>query len=315
MKRPTKRPTKRLVWLLPVVLLAVLLAACSAATSAPSGGRQAFGDGTVTSADAKPGLAVGAPAPAGAGSAEQAAKGNGVPVPQAFDPDRALILTATIAMRASDPWAISDKAQQVATALGGDVMGLSQGGTKDDRTANLVLRVPSDRFNDALRQLRGLDAEVVSSSVDGKDVTDQFVDLKARLAAKQSEEQRYLALLARADKIDDILKIDQALSSVRTQIEQLTGQINSIAQRTKFSTITVSITPAGSIVTPDPKPAWDPTRTITAALAALAVLFRGVADLSIWLLVFGWIPLVILGGVLLATRTVRGRRVGAHTAA
>ena len=311
MKRPTKRPATRLV-LLPVVLLAVVLAACSAATSAPGVGRQSFGEGTVTTADAKPGVAVGAPALTGPGSAEQQAKGNGVPVPQAFDPDRALILTATIAMRASDPWVVSDKAQQIATALGGDVMGLSQGGTKDDRTANLVLRVPSDRFNEALRQLRGLDAEVVSSSVDGKDVTDQFVDLKARLVAKQTEEQRYLALLGRADKIDDILKIDQALSSVRTQIEQLTGQINSIAQRTKFSTITVGVTSASPIVTPDPKPAWDPTRTITAALAALAILFRGVADLAIWLLVFGWIPLVILGGVLVVARS---RRAGARPVA
>lgn len=302
-----KRPTKRLV-LLPVVLLAVVLAACSAATSAPGVGRQSFGDGTATSAAAKLGVAVGAPAPAGAGTTEQQAKGNGIPVPQAFDPDRALILTATIAMRATDPWAISEKAQQVATALGGDVMGLSQGGTKDDRTANLVLRVPADRFNEALRQLRGLDAEVVSSNVDGKDVTDQFVDLKARLAAKQSEEQRYLALLARADKIDDVLKIDQALGSVRTQIEQLTGQINSIAQRTKLSTITVSITPVGPIVTPDPKPAWDPSRTITAALAALALLLRGVADLAIWLLIFGWIPLVIFGGVLIVTRARRVAR-------
>ena len=313
MKRPTRSLAKRLV-LLPA-LLAVVLAACSAATSSPTGVRTLIGDGGTTAADAKSGFAVGASAPAiGPGTTEQGLKGNGVPVPQAFDPDRALILTASIAMRANDPWAISDKAQQIATALGGDVMGLSQGGRSDDRTANLVLRVPADRFNEALRQLRGLDAEVVSSNVDGKDVTEQFVDLKARLAAKQSEEARYLALLARADKIDDILKIDQALANVRTQVEQLTGQINGIANRTKFSTITVSITPVAPVIPTDPK-AWDPSRTITAALATLALLLRGVADLAIWLLIFGWIPLVLLAGVLLATRAARGRRTEARPTA
>jgi len=298
-----------------VVLVAVLLAACSAATSAPTGARSAFGVSGTAATDAKP-AALGAPAPGGVANAEAATKGNGIPVAQAFDPERALILTATVAMRASDPWAVSEKAQQIATALGGDIMGLNQSGTKDDRTANLVLRVPSDRFNEALRQLRGLDAEVTSSSVDGKDVTDQFVDLKARLAAKQSEEQRYLALLVRADKVDDILKIDQALGSVRTQVEQLTGQINSISSRTKFSTISVSITPVGPIVTTDPKPAWDPSRTIAAALAALALVFRGVADLAIWLLIFGWIPLVILGGILFFSRVVtRTRRTDARPSA
>ena len=309
-----KRPTKHLV-LLPMVilgvLLAVVLAACSA-SSAPTSlsvPRAAIGDGPVDNAgrtDVKPGAAVGAPAAPGT---DLQAKGNGVPLAPAFDPDRALILTATIALRAGDPWAISDKAQQVAAALGGDVMGLSQGGKGDDRTANLVLRVPSDRFNEALRQLRGLDAEVVSSNVDGKDVTEQFVDLKARLAAKQGEEQRYLALLARADKIDDILKIDQALTSVRTQVEQLTGQINGIAQRTKYSTITMSITSAVPVVTPADPRAWDPSRTVTAALATLALILRGVADLAIWLVIFGGIPLLILGGALLVTR---GRRPGAQ---
>jgi len=301
-----QRPTKRLV-LIPVVLLAVVLAGCSGATSTTGAPRAAIGAPPVENlsarTDVKPGVAVGAPA--GGATADQASKGNAVPIAPAFDPDRALILTATIALRASDPWATSDKAQQVASALGGDVMGLSQGGKGDDRNANLVLRVPSDRFNEALRQLRGLDAEVVSSNVDGKDVTEQFVDLKARLAAKQSEEQRYLALLARADKIDDILKIDQALSAVRTQVEQLTGQINGIAQRTKFSTITVSITPALSVITPaDPK-AWDPARTITAALATLALILRGLADLAIWAVIFGGLPLLVLGGILVATRTRR----------
>jgi len=312
MKRLSSR--NRLAPLALVVLVAVLLAACSAATSAPGAVSRSVGDGT-TATDARS-FAVGAPAPGGVAKAEPAVKGNGIPVAQAFDPDRALILTATVAMRASDPWAVSEKAQQIATALGGDIMGLNQSGTKDDRTANLVLRVPSDRFNEALRQLRGLDAEVTSSSVDGKDVTDQFVDLKARLAAKQSEEQRYLALLVRADKVDDILKIDQALGSVRTQVEQLTGQINSISSRTKFSTISVSITPVGPIVTTDPKPAWDPSRTIAAALAALALVFRGVADLAIWLLIFGWIPLVILGGILFFSRVVtRTRRTDARPSA
>lgn len=298
-----KRPTKRFLFL--PLFLAVLLAACGAASSAPSAARPAIGEGGTTAVDGKSGLAVAVPAPAIGPGTDQSLKGTGIGVPQAFDPDRALILTATIALRAGDPWAISDKAQQVATALGGDVMGLSQGGKGDDRTASLVLRVPADRFTEALRQLRGLDADVVSSSVDGKDVTEQFVDLKARLAAKQSEEQRYLALLARADKIDDILKIDQALSSVRTQVEQLTGQINGIAQRTKYSTITVSIAPALPVVGPSDPKAWDPSRTVGLALATLALILRGVADLAIWLLIFGGIPLLILGGALLVTR---GRR-------
>ena len=288
---------KRLVWLLPAVLL---LAACATSAGTASSGVGRGGFGVTTDAAAPQPAAVN-------GSVPQGSTANGVPVPQALDPNRSVILTASIAMKAADPWAMADKAQAVATGLGGDVIGLSQSGSQDQRVASLTMRVPADRFNDALRQLRALDAEVVSSTVDGKDVTDQFVDLKARLAAKLSEEQRYLSLLTRATAIDDILKIDSALSNVRTQIEQLQGQVNSIASRTQFSTITVSISPS-IVPVPTTTSAWDPAKTVAQAFATMAGVLHGFADVAIWMLVFGWIPLVAIAIALIATRSRRTLR-------
>ena len=291
---------KRLGWLVPAVLF---LAACSGAgstTSAPAqGGGAAPANFAVTTSKDVAGK------PAGGEAA------NGVPVPQAFDVTRSVILSANISMKASDPWATADKAQAVALSLGGDVIGVSESGGKDNHLATLTLRVPSDRFAEALRQLRALDGEVVSSNVDGKDVTDQFVDLKARLSAKQAEEQRYTALLARAATIDEILKVDVALANVRTQIEQLQGQVNSIASRTQFSTIVMTITPAIAAVVTPPAPAWDPLKTVTVALRTLAVMLQGFADLAIWLIVFGWIPLLALAILLIATRGRRTARAAA----
>jgi hypothetical protein len=293
---------QRILWLLPAILLVAGCAAGSGATSAGPAGQAARGAADFSVS--KPG-AVAAPAPA-----QGTEVGNGVPVPQAFDTSRSIILTANIAMKAADPWAMADKAELVAKGVGGDIIGLSQSGSGDQRVASLVMRVPSDRFTDTLRQLRALDAEVVSSNVDGKDVTDQFVDLKARLTAKQAEEQRYNALLTRANTIDEILKIDSALSNVRTQIEQLQGQVNSISARTQFSTITVSISPSVAPVGSTPS-AWDPTKTVAQALATLAAVLRGFADVAIWMLIFGWIPLVLLAVALILTRGRRNLRAPA----
>jgi len=295
---------KRLLWVLPAVLLLAACAAQGAPSSAGSG--QAFGGAATDGAVgiAKSGVAVGAP------PQTSETGSNGVPVPQAFDPTRSIILTANVAMKATDPWATADKAQAVATDLGGDVIGLNESGTKDDRVASLTLRVPSAQFTEALRRLRALDADVTSSSVNGQDVSDQFVDLKARLAAKQAEEDRYNALLGRAATVDEILKVDAALSNVRTQIEQLQGQVNSINSRTQFSTITVSVSPA-IVQVGTPSGTWDPSKTVAQAFATLAAVLRGFADATIWLLVFGWIPLVALALVLILTR---GRRVARTTA-
>jgi len=304
----TTKTTRALLALL--VPFALVLAACAgsnatSATAAPY---------TVDAKGGVPAAQFGAQAPMPAVEAQRAtvaaqpadaSKPQPVPMPQAFDADRALILTANVSLRSKDPWAVSDRVQAITLGLGGDVLSLAQSGSIEQRSATLTLRVPQNRFNDALRQIRDMaDIEVVASNVDGKDVTDQFVDLQARLKAKQAEEQRYLALLARADKIDDILKIDSVLAAVRTQIEQLTGQVNSIKARTTYSTITVQVSPVAPVPlpTPDPK-AYDPSKTIERAATAFSSLMRLVVDAAIWTLVFGWIPLVLFGLVLLVSRT------------
>lgn len=282
--------------ILPLAALALILAACGAAA-----GPTALSDGAPGSIGAPLEGKRDAAAPQTAG--EPARPDGSVPVSLAFNPDRALILTASIALRADDPWGTADRAQAIAIGLGGDVMSLSQSGSGESRSASLTLRVPADRFNDALKQLREMSAiEVVSSSVDGKDVTEQFVDLEARLTAKQAEEQRYLALLARAATVEDILRVEGALAAVRTRIEQLTGQLNSIRTRTEFSTIALSVTPLTSPITPPDGRVWDPARTAQQALAALAALVRVLGDALIWTVVFGWVPLLALLAALAVSR-------------
>ena len=292
-----------------LVLLAIplVLAACGGAATTPGG---SGGVGRETN--------LSAPAPAQAdavkaGSGQANSVSQGIPNPIVVSGDRSVILTANIALRSKDPWATSDQAQAIAAGLGGDVLSVNQSGKGDDRSASVTLRVPSARFADALRQLKELDGEVVTSAVNGQDVTDQFVDLQARLAAKQSEEQRYLALVARANTIDEILKIDASLSNVRTQIEQLTGQINSIKTRTQFSTIVLSVMPLAALPGEQPGTGWEPAKTFTRALATLVAMLRVFADFAIWLLVFGWIPLLALGIAFVAARSRRPTAPAAPT--
>ncbi len=225
-------------------------------------------------------------------------------VPTVVTAQRNLILTASVVMKTQDPWATADKARAIATGLGGDILAMSQTGQGENRSALLTFRVPSDRFDEALRQLKLLDGDVVTSSVEAKDVTDQFIDLQARLVAKQAEEARYLQLFPQAKTVDETLKIDAALGNVRTQIEQLQAQINSIKTRTDFSTITMSVTPLVTVPA-ETGGAWDPAKTFAKAIAALSVFVRFAADLLIWTLVFGWIPLLALAFAFVAARARR----------
>ena len=291
------RRSWRVLALLAFIL--VLAAACTA--GAPAGSEQFRNIGNNLSDSAAKGAPAGIPAP-GVGTTTE----NGIPA-LVTNPNRNLILTANVSMKTQDPWATADKARAIANGLGGDILAMSQTGQGENRSALITLRVPSDRFDEALRQLKQLDGEVLTSNVDAKDVTDQFTDLQARLVAKQAEEQRYLQLFPQAKTVDETLKIDAALGNVRVQIEQLQGQLNLIKNRTEFSTITMSIAPIVTIPSTTTG-AWDPSVTFAKAIAALSVFFKFAADLAIWLLVFGWIPLIALAIALAASRM---RRPGA----
>jgi hypothetical protein len=278
----------------------LLLAACAQSASAP-GGTTAQGRGSEV------GMPVPAPAvdaAAGYGGSPASAPNQGIPT-VVVSGDRNLILTAKIDMRSKDPWATSDRAQAIANGLGGDVLNLSQSGTADTRSAILTIRVPSSRFGDALQALKSLEGEVQTSGVSAQDVTDQFVDLQARLTAKHAEEQRYLAILNRANTIDEILKVDASLANVRTQIEQLTAQINSIKNRTEFSTISMSISTLSVLPGDTTGKVWDPAKTVGRALAALGAMMQVFADAVIWLIVFGWLPLLAFAAVVFAARMRR----------
>ena len=286
---------------LAVLALPLILVACAAQglpASAPAAARGA----PLPAADAAVGYG---------GNESVTALKQGIPT-VVVSPDRNLILSAKIDMRSKDPWATSAAAQKIASSLGGDVLNLTESGSGESRSASLTIRVPSARFGDAIEQLKKLDGEVATSAVAAQDVTDQFVDLQARLAAKQAEEQRYLSILNRANTIDEILKVDASLANVRTQIEQLTGQINSIKQRTDFSTISMSIATLSVLPGDAATKAWDPAKTVARALAALGAMLQVFADAAIWLVVFGWLPLLALAAVIFATRT---RRPSAPTAA
>ncbi len=283
----------------------LLLAACGQAASPTS------------SAGAR--TEVGAPKPAADAAAGYSgiaatAPDKGVPT-VVVSGDRNLILTAKIDMRSKDPWVTSDRAQAIASGLGGDVLNLSQSGTADTRSASLTIRVPSSRFGDALQQLKSLEGEVQTSGVSAQDVTDQFIDLQARLTAKQAEEQRYIAILTRANTIDEILKVDASLGNVRTQIEQLTAQINGIKQRTDFSTISMSISTLSALPGDTTSKVWDPAKTVGRALAALGAMMQVFADAVIWLIVFGWLPLLALAAVVFAMRMRRPAAPSAPTTA
>ena len=246
---------------------AVLLAVACSASEAPS--------------------AVAPGRPAGPAGADEVGSVEGVPQAQ---PERKLTYSADVELRARDPWAVAEGARRIPAELGGDVLSVVQSGGTDMRSARLVMRVPAPKFDEAIERLKKLDAEIMASTIDTKDVTEQFVDLRARLASKQREEEQYRTLLSQARSVEDTLRVTQALARTRTEVEQLQGQLNALTGRVDYSRITVRITNVADITTAS---AWQPARTAAEALVALVSLLKLLGDIVIWAVLVGWLPALL----------------------
>ena len=154
--------------------------------------------------------------------------------------------------------------------------------------ATITLGVPVDQFERTLTRLRGLAVRVLDETASGEDVTDQYVDLQSQLTNLQATRDRIKSFLDQATNVDEALRINQELSNVEAQIEEIQGRMNYLKDRAAFSTITVNFEPVLPDLTPTPTPTpnpWNPGETFKDATESVTRAYQGIVDFLIWLLV------------------------------
>ncbi len=159
--------------------------------------------------------------------------------------------------------------------------------------AQLTLRIPAAAFESTLGQLRGV-GKVKDESLRGEDVTSQFTDLEARLRNLRAQEAVLLDLMRQARTIPDTITVQQQLSQIQQQIEELEGQRRVLDDQSSFGTLTVNLAAHGAAPVPRPEQqstlgeAWDRatgvaldviggTLVLLGALVPLAVIVGGFA--------------------------------------
>jgi Domain of unknown function (DUF4349) len=167
----------------------------------------------------------------------------------------------------------------------------------------VTLRIPAASFDEALARLHEMDAEVVAESTREQDVTNQVVDLGARIDNLRASEASYRELAARAERVEDVLAVQTRLDDVRGQIEQLQAQLDGLEGQAALSTLTVTLVPRATPVEATTE-AWDPGTQLDNAVAALVGMGQGLLDGLIWFAIV-WLP-VLLVLTLLVLVALRG---------
>lgn len=219
--------------------------------------------------------------------------------PQAQQPEsnRLVIRNAYLSIEVEAVNAAETTIRNRAEQLGGYVVSVQTSGSEENLRSSIVFRVPAEQFENALSGVEGLASKVFSRNVSGDDVTEEFVDLESRLRNLEATRDRLLDLLTRATRVEDALQVNNALTDVQGQIEQIRGRMQYLTTSAAFSTISVDLTP----IPPPPaivqENSWQPMLVARRALADVVEFGQGLVELGIVFLVWApvWLPLLLIG--------------------
>ncbi len=203
---------------------------------------------------------------------------------------RKLIREAWLTLMVQDVPKVAHQIRQIAEQLDGYVVNASQSREPEGEwSAELVLRVPSERYHEALSKLQQL-GRVEDLREQVQDVTEEFVDLEARLRNLKRSEQHLLELLKRTGKVSDLLQVERELSERRSEIERIEGRLRYLTHQTTFSTIHVTLKEFRA--RPMPETAFSIPKVFSDAFRTAVLILRGILVVLIWVLVFGifWVP-------------------------
>jgi hypothetical protein len=159
--------------------------------------------------------------------------------------DRKIIRNGELAIECDHPEDAQRNISDIANAIGGYVVDTEQTTSEPNSqthdAVSITVRVPSEKFETALDQIRTASGRIIKESIKGDDVTEEFIDIEARLKAKQALEQQFMEIMKRANSVDDALSVQSQLADVRSDIEKIQGRKRFLENQSSFSTIKLQL--------------------------------------------------------------------------
>lgn len=226
--------------------------------------------------------------------------------------ERLVIENADLAIVVKDPRARMAEITALANEFGGFVVSsnLYQSSSPTGQEvpeASIVIRVPSERLDEALNRIKEDAVDIQYENRSGQDVTSQYVDLQAQLKAKQAAEAKLLEIMDQAVRAEDVLAIYLQVQTVQTEIEQLKGQIKYLEESAALSAISVRLI-AEEGTQPIEVGPWKPEGAAKEAIQDLIFFFQNFVEFLIRFFLLT-LPALILIAIPLFVVYLLGRAV------
>ena len=215
--------------------------------------------------------------------------------------ERLVIKNANLSIAVEDPLVKMDQIMAMADNMGGYVVSSNlwyrtlENGVEVPQ-GEVMIRVPSNLFDDALTEIKNGVGQVVNEGVSGQDVTQEYTDTQARIKNLQSAEAELQRIMEEAAKTEDVLNVYNRLIDIREQIEVLQGRAQYFEKSAAMSAISISVM-ADEAVQPLSIGGWEPAGVAKDAVQALINTFKVIVNGLIWVLIY-ILPLLLLLSVI-----------------
>jgi hypothetical protein len=187
-----------------------------------------------------------APAPA-ARESQKAAGGSGFgqtapAMPAETDqPRRMLIYKANLTMEVKSYADAYTEIQNLIHLSGGYIVQFTEQTTGSERSGTFTIKVPAGDFNGFLERIEDIPSVSLNRSMNAQDVSEEYVDLEARLKAKQLVESRYMKYMEQASRAEDLIRYTNELAAIQEDIERFKGRMRYLEQNVSFSTVELRV--------------------------------------------------------------------------
>ncbi len=225
---------------------------------------------------------------------------------------RKIIRNATLSIEIDAPADGQRRIASIAEARGGFVVtseSRQQGGASSEskpyEVVTIEVRVPAAEFDAVVSEIHAVGGRVKEEKITGQDVTEEYIDLEARLRTKKALEAQFIEIMKSARKVSDALEVQSEMAEVRTEIERLEGRRRFLENQSSLSTIKITLQPPAPLISANTSGFFHSLRqAFGEGLDVAAAITLGLIRVAIALIP---VLLLILLPIALAVRLLRRR--------
>ncbi len=221
--------------------------------------------------------------------------------------NRKVVLNTNFSLLVKDVTASVDSIKATTKTMAGYMVSMGIDRSEYGETANIQVRIPTEKLDDFSKYLRGLAVKVVSENIDGTDITDQYVDIQTRISDLEKQRVRIETILDSAKTVSEMMEVQTQLFQIQDQIDAYKGQLLYMEGTTKTSKLSIYLSTDELSLPYSPSRPWRPEVIFKQAVRSFLGDLQNLGSLLIWVFVYSPFAIFAIVAFIVIRKVLRKR--------